>query len=121
MLQIFVVALLIKPSIADASQERVSNCLLLASSKLLATDTTDNYGPTVDRRLRKYVLTYSICRSEERDALLSVGPDIWFSPRAESGRRPETVCDHDTTLKSCSANAHLCTPAGKSSSRTTAG
>ena len=33
------------------------------------------------------------------EALLSVGPDIWFSPRAESGRRPETVGDRDTTLK----------------------
>ena len=59
--------------------------------------------------------------SRVQQAFLSVGPDIWFSPRAESGRRPETVCDRDPQLKSCSANAHLCTPAGKSSSRTTAG
>ena len=58
--------------------------------------------------------------ASSQQALLSVGPDIWFSPRAESGRRPETVCDRDTT-QSCSANAHLCTPVGKSSSWTTAG
>ena len=48
---------------------------------------------------------------ESVSALLSVGADIWFSPRAESGDelRP-FVHNH----KVVSANAHLCPP-GKSS------
>jgi hypothetical protein len=44
-------------------------------------------------------------------ALLSVGADIWFSPRAESG---DELRPFDHNHKVVSANAHLCPP-GKSS------
>ena len=45
------------------------------------------------------------------EALLSVGADIWFSPRAESG---DELRPFDHNHKVVSANAHLCPP-GKSS------
>jgi len=69
---------------------------------------TDDWVTVVDSK------SLDVCaKSNHRllHALLSVEVDIWFSPRAQSGRRAETVCYNH---KSCSTNA-VCSRAHQAS------